>query len=222
RGQAEVVLGTRYARDPEHRLQDREAGPQVHAAFARARERRPQPIEVAIENETPSALELRLAPLIIVRLSQGADAVEELRLSYRRAGGGAFEQTLMRFDAQDRTIARARVPLVEGDEAYDLEFFVEALAPSRARIAGVGSRGDALAVHVPAPVVEAASAQLPVPDVSTPERPPQDSGGGGILGQWWFWGAVGIVVAGAVVGGFLMSQSGAEAPDGTLGSGVFQ
>ena len=40
--------------------------------------------------------------------------------------------------------------------------------------------------------------------------------GGSIFGEWWFWTIVGVVAAGAVVGGILLLDSEDTAPGGTV------
>lgn len=47
---------------------------------------------------------------------------------------------------------------------------------------------------------------------------PGGTGGGSVLGEWWFWTAIGVVIAGAVIIG-IVATSGAQAPDGTLPPG---
>ena len=61
---ARQTLGLLYARDPDHRLNVRDTGPNVIAAFDRARESSPAPIDVTLVSSTPDELPSRVAPVI--------------------------------------------------------------------------------------------------------------------------------------------------------------
>lgn len=39
-----------------------------------------------------------------------------------------------------------------------------------------------------------------------------------LFAEWWFWGAVGLVVSGVVVTGVVLSSGGTFVPDGELGN----
>ncbi|MCZ7681313.1 MAG: hypothetical protein M5U28_22000 [Sandaracinaceae bacterium] len=137
------VLQQLYARDPEHRLSDPDASPPVLSAFGRARSNPPPPIEVELTHEPPS-LDERRPPILEVRLGANADAVQEVRLRYRQADDAELTTLVMNVA---EGVARARLPVLERTEAYEVRYFVEALAPSGATIATRGSEGRAALVH---------------------------------------------------------------------------
>lgn len=210
---ANEVLRRLYARDPDHRLIDRDAGPNVRAAFERVQASHPPVATVTLENETAAELEQRQSVPIAVRLGEGADIVHELRVSYRNGAEGAFERVIMRFD-EERTLGRTRLPQPEGREAYQVQYFVEALAPSQAVVATLGSEAEPLSVSVPEEVV----APVAVGNVDAQGNPVAPAGGS-VAEEWWFWTIIGVVVAGGAVGlgvGLGMSE---QVPGGTLGSG---
>ena len=133
---ARATLQELYRRDPQHRLSDADASPRVQSAFARARDAHPASVAVRLE-QAPFDLRQREAPVVMVRLTVGADAVEEVRLAYRHEGDTRFTRVVMALDAG---IARARMPLA-GDPslALSIDYYVEAVAPSLATLARLGS-----------------------------------------------------------------------------------
>jgi hypothetical protein len=143
--------------------------------------------------------------------------VEELRLHYRQAGDATFTAVVMNIDATGT--ATARIALAQDRGGYDLEYHVEALAPSLTPLAAVGSETEPLVIRVP----EAPPRRSPVVsafvDDGRQDLDDEESSGGGVLSEWWFWTVVGVVVAGGVSAYVLFgppSQDGL--PDATLGS----
>ncbi len=203
------VLQQLYARDPEHRLSDPDASPPVLSAFGRARSNPPPPIEVELAHEPPS-LDERRPPILEVRLGANADAVQEVRLRYRQADDAELTTLVMNVA---EGVARARLPVLERSEAYDVRYFVEALAPSGATIATRGSESEPLSFTMPA---ARASASV-------------GGGGGGSGGGggepvatggddlWWLWTIIGLAVAGgAAVGIFFAVQEATAPANGSL------
>lgn len=217
---AEATLQELFGRDPDHRLVDRSSGPTVQAAFDRARESHHPPVHVVLENASPARMAQRQAPLVTVRILEHADAIDELRLSYRQGHEGAYAHMTLGM-SDDRSTARARLAAVEGDDGYTVGFFVEALAPSRATIGTLGSGEEPLELAVPEASLETSALRTDMP-LEGPEAASTDESGGGVLTQWWFWTAVGVVVAGGVATFLVLGPlgGGSELPTPTLGTGV--
>ena len=210
--EAEATLRALYARDPAHRLSDADASPTVQAAFARVRESRPDTLPVRIDHAPPGALANRESPRIDVTVATGADAVEELRLAHRTSGETRYDAVVMRRTGP--STASARIPLLtERDGAYVVEYFVEALSPSRTVIAQAGSRAEPFIVTIPEP-----SSAAPVL-VAGGERPasPEDTSGS-IFAEWWLWAAVVAVVGGAVAAYVLLGPPSEGPTEGTFGT----
>jgi hypothetical protein len=204
------ALAELYGRDPGHRLHDPDASPVVQSAFARAREGA-APIPVTLESATEARLARRGAPSVSVQITAGEDAVHELRISYRHAGGGRWSTLVAR---PEGGAASVTLPLTTDAEEETLEFYVEALAPSSTVIGTLASAAEPRSVTVPrAEIVAAAGADDDEPVTST------TSGGGNIAEEAWLWVLVGVVVVGGGVGvgvGIALSQPGPT--DGTLGN----
>jgi hypothetical protein len=166
---ARRTLERLYGRDPQHRLSDADASPRVQSAFARVRDARPARAEVRIE-VAPLQLQRRESPVVMVRATAGADAVEEYRVAYRPEGESRFTRVVM---AVERGVARARLPLA-GDPSRptSIDFFVEAVAPSLTPLATVGSEAEPLVVRIPAETARVASG----------DAASGDGGGGGVRG----------------------------------------
>lgn len=206
---ARAVLAQLYARDPAHRLRDPDASPLVQSAFARARESA-APLAVAIAHEPP-LLEQRAAPEVSVRVAENADAVHEIRLAYR-ASTGRETTLVLPLDAEGA--ASGRIPLDGSGEAYTIEYWLEASAPSGHALATLGSPDAPLTIEVPAPVVVAAVA--PVGPIEEDRGEPAS---GDVTSEWWFWTLIGVVVVGAGVGVGVGVALGSEGPtDGSLGN----
>lgn len=213
RPRADEVLRELYGRDPEHRLVDRDVGPEVRAAFERIRDTHPPRVTITLENQTVDPT-TRQSPQIAVRTAEGVDVVHELRVSYRNGASGGFERVIMRLD-DDRSVGRARIPLDEGTAAYELQYYVEALAPSAAVIGTLGSETEPLTLSVPAEIARVAL----VPTGSERETP-RPAGGGSVAEEWWFWTLIVVLVAGAGVGiGVGMWQYDMQVQPGSLGDG---
>ena len=216
---ARATLDLLYSRDPEHRMVDRDASPAVQAAFDRARESHPTPLGVTIESAVPASLSERAAPLLRVRLTAGADTVDELRLSYRQGTARDFLRVIMEHGDDPATV-QARVPVLEGEDEYTLEWYVEALAPSQAVVGRLGDELTPLSLAVPRavapPVVPRAGLDL-TGGASDPRSPRDD--GGSVLGAWWFWTVVGVVLLGGAASAYLLTRPDEQTPCGTLGCG---
>lgn len=212
---AEAVLRELYGRDPEHRLIDRDVGPAIRAAFERVQASRPPRTTVQLENGSLPRVERRQSPVLAVRIAEGGGVVHELRLSYRNGDSGPFERVLMRLD-DARALGRARIPLAEGTDAYVVQYYVEALAPSQAVIGSVGSESEPLSLEVPAEAAVPAVAIAPSGEEDAPAP-----AGPSVLEEWWFWTIVGLVVAGgaATVGALYGTHVIGPPGPGTLGEG---
>lgn len=221
---ARITLEELYRRDPQHRLSDADASPRVQSAFARARDAHPTGVVVRLE-QAPIDLREREAPVVAVRIVEGANTVEELHLAYRHEGETRFTRVVMALDAG---VARARMAL-GGDPSRVLviDYFVEAVAPSLTPVAHLGSEAEPFVVRVPAarapsPAQVAGGAIDPeVPGgwasgVQDGSTPPVDEGSS-VTSKWWFWTLLGVVVVGGVVGTYLALSSGGAAPTGSLG-----
>jgi hypothetical protein len=208
---ARRTLATLYARDPGHRLEDPDASPVVQSAFARAREGA-TPLAVEITDRTDAAPATHGTPEVSVSLGANGDAVQELRVSYRRAGDTRWLTTIV---SPDET-GTASSPLATSSSAaaYEVEYHVEALSPSSSVIATLGSADAPLHIAVPA---ASAVADVGLPDEATPTPA---TGGGGVETEAWFWIVIGVVVVGAGVG-IGVGVSVATTPtadDGSLGT----
>ena len=212
RTDAAQTLTLLYSRDPQHRLSDPDASPPVLSAFARARESAPTQVPVTIEHGPPT-LNGREPPLLTASLSQGADAVSEIRLVYR-AGGEDARVVMTR--RPDGTFG-ARVPVL-GDPAQPTPvlYYLVALAPSLTPLARAGTEAEPLRFEIPAAGATGAVTSGPDLGDGTPSDAPP--GGGSVAEEWWFWTLIAlVVVGGAVTLGIVLGplQDGPEA--GTLG-----
>jgi hypothetical protein len=212
---ANETLSRLYMRDPGHILSDPGAGPTVQAAFQRAREETTEHVTPELVH-TPAQLERRTAPVIEVQLAQHADAVDDVRVSYR--GEGEARYTTVTMDVDEQGVARARLPLAEGEAAYVLEYRIEAAAPSGAVLSRLGDEGAPLTLTVPEAPAGAAAFMA---GGGAGTRPPDDTAddeGGGVLSQWWFWTVVVLVVGGGVAAGIILSQDDEPTMQGSLGT----
>lgn len=216
---ARETLATLYARDPDHRLSDADASPPVISAFARAREARPTPIAVRLEHRSPGTLARREPPTIEVRVGEGADAIEEMRLAYRTAGEPGFSQVVM--NARGGGVWVGRIPVVgSSDRAIDVAYYVVANAPSGSAIGHAGTEGEPLQLRVPAEVPDPRGVAIAASDRG--DRVPaggEDGGGGSVAEEPWLWIVIGLVVAGGVTAGVVAATTSGGGPDqGTLGT----
>lgn len=183
---ARAALEELYARDPGHRLSDPDSSPVVQSAFARARESA-SAHTVTIEHSPPS-LARRQAPEIDVRLSEGADAVHEIRVAYREQGGQRWTQVVLGVEGGR---ASGRIPVTgEEDAAVTIEYYLEALAPSATVLARAGSAEAPLAIVVPANERVVTVAQ---PIEEAPSLPPPSDDTGVIVAV--------VVISAVLVGG---------------------
>jgi hypothetical protein len=194
-----------FSRDPDHRLGNRDAGPEAQAAFERARDAHSAPIGVTLESTSPTQIEQREPPVITVRLAAGADAIHELRLAYRQGDARDFTRTLM-VRAADGASAQARIPTLEGEAEYVVEWYVEAVAPSQTIIGLLADEDEPLALAVP----RAERQRVEVLHVSGPTTVIQQEGS--VFGKWWFWTVVGVVVMAGAGGAYLLTRPTNEPP----------
>jgi hypothetical protein len=211
---ARRTLTVLYGRDPGHRLTDPDASPPVVSAFARARESSPPRVQVRIVHRAPT-LTRRESPSIEVQLAAGADAVDEVRLSYRQGAESGWSRVVMN-RRPDGTFV-ARIPVVgPADQAVDVVYHVVATAPSGTELAHSGTEAEPLSLRIPAEAPSLA-ARVDPSQPATPQ-PSEPARGGSIAEQWWFWTLIGVVVAGAVVTGVVVGTQSQGIPDGTLGT----
>ncbi len=212
---AQEALTRLYARDPQHRLSDADASPRVASFFARARESEPSPIVVSLEHGVRPA-DVREAPGIAVRVTTGADAVQEMRLSYRQGDDPTYHRIEMTREGSG--VFRSRIPLLSATgDPYDVSFYVEAMAPSRAPLARLGSEAAPLELSV-AGATEGAEGGGPLAGATATSGEGPVDDGGGIATKWWFWTILVAVVAGGVTAALVLGP-GSEGPEeGTLGS----
>jgi hypothetical protein len=115
----------------------------------------------------------------------------------------------------------------------------EQVASSTVRIGGDAGLSAEVVLEIPprtdtasnavAPVVIAAPALLTPAEADAPspilsssrDRQDDSDGGAGLLGQWWFWTAIGVVGAGAVVAVIALSAGGTEPADLSVVRGDF-
>lgn len=206
---ATASLRELYSRDPGHRLSDPDASPVVQGAFARARDAA-SPLPVTLESDSPAQLERR-APIIRVRVADGADRVHELRLNFRAAGAGRFTAVVITPEADGA--GEATLPVGTDPEAQRVEYYIEALAPSGTALGTLGTEAE------PRRVVIAAAPVVTPTVVTVTEERPVEGGGGDVTGEWWFWTLIGVAVVGAGVGvGVGVVSSQPRSPDGSLGN----
>lgn len=192
---ARATMRTLYSRDPEHRLMQRDASPPVVAAFARAREEHARPLDIDLSVDSTwlgSNAELGNAVRVMAHGNEHGDAIVELRLYYRDGAHGAFTRLLM--DNVGNGIWSVEIPA--NRTRIGVEYYVEALAPSRHVLDQSGSPTAPLSRATPWPEVASAG---------------EDDA--------WIWGlvfgAVALVGAGVAVG-VVLAQPGPE--QGSLGT----
>lgn len=208
---AENTLRLLYTRDPEHRLANADLGPAIEAAFARARESAdPGDDQVSLSAAGIEADADGGSPLVVVTVAEGAGAVHEIVLSYRDPGASAYATLTMPLRDGE---ARARLPVLGGGE---LAYYVEARAPSGASLARLGSAREPLVAQLPRPPTRVATFVIDGDDTG------QRDDGGSVLGEWWLWTAVAVVVGGAIAGWFLLGPPSDDVPSGSLGRGALE
>jgi hypothetical protein len=219
--EAEAALRTLYRRDPAHRLSHADAGADAIAAFAAAQEAATETVAVRLSHRTPT-LSRREPPVVRATLVGGADAVEEVRLTYLVAGRCETRVAMAR--ATGRAQYTAQIPVVGAvSEASDVAYRIEALAPSGAVLARAGSPLELLQLRIPAEGQAAASADVlegrpPPSRGGSPGEVPED-GDGGVVSSPTFWVLL-VLGVGAVAGGVAAGVAAANArpPEGTLGT----
>jgi len=145
----------------------------------------PPPVE--IEHRSPAEAEHGQPVTLSAEVNDPADRVDRLVLAYRQGTDAVFR----RLDT--RREEGAFLATIPGDDVAPplVEYYFEALDRQGLPVASRGDVAAPLRIAVPAP------------------------GGGNILEAWWFWTIVGVVVAGAVVGGVLIADQVGKQP-GTL------
>ena len=194
---AATVLAELFSRDPEHRVGDADASPVVQAAFQRAHEEHPTPVQVALRVERP-----RFRPgaaTIDVHVRSGHTAVEELQLVF--AGPSGWNRLVMQVDAGGH--ASGRIPISDA-AAGALRYYVEARAPSRYVLAHEGSEQTPLRAEAP-----------PVGATGGDEESAERESGSNLT---WLWVTLGVVAVGAAVGTALALTLPGEPPTGNLGA----
>ena len=215
---ATQTLALLYSRDPGHRLTDPDASPPVVSAFARAREAHPALVPVVMQHQTPR-LAGREPPTILVRVSEGADAVAEMRLAYRYVGESAFSQVVM--NPRPDGSWMGRIPVVgRADSSIDVAYYITALAPSSTPLASEHSEADPLQLRIPAEAPSAAAAAAASAGGSSDLELGSQSGGGGgsVAEEAWFWILIGVIVAGGVTAGVVVATLPQGPESGTLGT----
>jgi hypothetical protein len=208
-----------FARDPDHRLADPDASPPVISAFARARESRPAVIDVRLRHDAPTAWSGREPPTVTVTAEHGADAIHELRLSYRGAGDPGFSQIVLNPRGSTWT---GRIPLTATRaRASEVVFYVLAFAPSGARLGQRGSETDPLHMRVEADVpsaAEAARAGVTASEGNQADLAPARSRS--LTDEPAFWTVLALVVAGGVAAAVAipLTTQGQGPDQGSLGS----
>lgn len=207
---ARQVLEQLYARDPGHRLSDPDASPPVLSAFGRARANPPAPISVALEHTPPSLTERRPVTLEVT-LGEGRDAVAEVRFNYRQGDDTDFTTTVTTVD--EAGFARVRLPVLDRAEAYEVSYYIEALAPSGAALSSSGSEPEPLTFSMP----EARATQTGGGgDPGEPGSRP--SGGEDLTAVWVVLAIVGVLAVGGAIGGYFIAQEVTKPQDGSLGN----
>jgi hypothetical protein len=208
---ARATLAQLFARDPGFRLTDADASPPVVSAFARARESHPPPVTVTLAHTSPGTLARRESPTITVRVTAGADAIDEVRLAYRHGAEGGFSRVVL--DRRADGSFTGRIPVVgEADSAIDVAYYLSAVAPSGTEIGRLGSATEPLALRIPREAAPATAAPV------VAEAPPVDQGGGDVASEPWFWIVIGAVAIGAGIGiGFGVDAASRGPEPGTLG-----
>lgn len=201
---ARRALAELFARDPDFRLTDPDASPVVLSAVARARSQaRPVPVTLAHD---PPMLTRRRAPLVSVRIEEGANAVAEIRMHHRVRGQTNVETVVMRVG--ELSTAEGRLPLTADTSAYTAEYWIEAVAPSGYVLARRGSEAQPIAVDVPVETVE----------VRVETRTEIVETGGDIASEPWFWVLIGLVVAGGAGAGIGIALATEGPQNGSLGT----
>lgn len=216
-GDARQTLELLYSRDPGHRLTDPDASPPVVSAFARAREAQPEPVPVHLAHVAPR-LTRREPPEIRVSVTEGEDAVAEVRLVYRTGAEGTARVVMT---PRDDGSYSARIPVVgDASQPTDVAYHIVALAPSLAVIGTTGSEAEPLQLRIPAEGDRGPVAHVELPPAlqgSDDSTPAVEGGGGSVAQEWWFWTLiVAVVAAGVTVGVVLGTQQ--SPTEGTLGT----
>jgi len=155
-----------------------------------------------------TSYQLTQRPELLFNIGQTADRLrlDDLAIESFQGYLGALPDALNREAVLERLrILREAVALREAEAAEEL----------RRDQAGNAAQDDALRDGQTAADRDAAAAlsTQPTPDASA---------GQSILSRWWFWTAVGVVVAGGVAAGVLLTRPGdAELVQGNLGVTVF-
>ncbi len=135
---------------------------------------------------------------------------------------GRYEDAIIRFREFQRKNASAGRALDPEAEKHiaDCQALLDkqkpvppaAPAPAVVRESSLPSSAGSTLPTSPAPLTPAFSSDDNEVDLTQTPPPSGDRSEGSILGRWWFWTAVGAVVAGGVTAGLLLSRDGGTKP----------
>jgi hypothetical protein len=196
-----ATFGELLRRDPGYRPHDPDVSPVMRDAYLRAHAQAGDPVVVEVHHEPPVA-----GTALAIRLGEGADAVDQVRVRYRDVGTSEWATLSVRRSGRGATL---RLP----DAGSAVEYTIAVLAPSGAVLAELSG-----------PFRVAAAADLAREPAAEPfsVTHADDEGSGAIVGQWWFWTAVGAGVAAAVAVTLIVALSGGDPVQGSLGRGVLE
>jgi hypothetical protein len=178
-----------------------ELSPRLAAALERARAELPRGAALSVRLARPvRAAAGRPLTVTLVADRDALGLVRGVRLRHRPAGGRTFSQVT----ARGAPPVEVDVPSSATTAVRAVELWAAALDEHGNEVAWIG--GAEAPVRVP--LGAAASTTGPV------ERHGTGAGaeGPGLLGRWWFWTGVAVVVAGAAVVGLVLAQPEPDCP----------
>jgi hypothetical protein len=196
--------------DPGYELSDPSYPPRISEFLDMVRQSLDPTADVAL------SLDGELAPVLAggeplevrVRLGEGRGRVDRVVLLVRSGGDDDYREMPMECDA---TRSHCTLTVETPETGGQLEIYAEARSPSGARLGGMATATEPLAValEVAEPGTSGGGEPITVP----PERTPWHS-------TWWFWTVVGVgaaaVIAGSVTAGVLLYEPPEPEP-GTMG-----
>lgn len=200
--------------DPSHELTDTSYPPRLLRFYTSIRERFIPQVSVDIEVDAfqdPPGSDTLLIEATVAGTTGG---VAEVVALVRSRGDESFRRALMTREGDDFF---AEIPLRNG--VNELEYYVEAAAPSGYVLAHAGSADAPLSVSA-----EASAGVSYNTESEEGNRGEEGSDGAGAEGEqrrwyatWWFWTIVGVVVAGGVATAVVLTLPD-EQQEGTLGT----